>query len=277
MKPRLVIEKLAKSATRRIGIHWSESFPLYFVTEHPKSGGTWLSRMISDYLEVPFPRYSLVPHAFSSVTHSHWGHDRRLRRVFYLYRDGRDVMTSFYFDRVRIARYQARPGSGRVRRTYEKLFGKDYNPADVVRHLPRFIEHEFAHPGRGTPLNWRDHVEDWHQPGREGRIAYLSYEELLDDCAGTLKRAIEEIADLEVDPWQLETTVEKMSMKRLTGRSPGQGDLTQHIRKGIAGDWQQKFSREAAETFDHLAGDALVELGYESDRGWVDRYQYPTP
>ncbi len=44
-------------------------------------------------------------------------------------------------------------------------------------------------------------------------------------------------------------------MARQTGRKPGQEDITQHTRKGIAGD-------------------ALVMLGYEQDRNWVDKYEY---
>lgn len=276
MNARYVAEKLANSAARWIGLRWGDSFPFYYTTEYPKSGGTWLAKMISDYLQVPFPRFSLLPPTFSSVVHNHWGYQPGLRRVFYIYRDGRDVMTSLYFHRLRIARHTDRPGKKKVARIYEKLLGKNYDPRDVVRHMPRFIEFEFLHPGRGTRLNWRDHVEGWHRPEEASSgIAYLSYEALLDDCAGNLGRAIEEITGRPIDPWQIATTVEKMSMKRETGRDPGQSDITQHIRKGVAGDWRNCFSREAAELFNELAGDTLVRLGYEADADWVDRYDYP--
>ncbi len=274
--PRRIAEKLAKESTRLIGARWGESFPFYYVAEHPKSGGTWLAQMVSDYLVLPFPRYSVLPITFSSVIQNHWRYQPRLKRVFYIYRDGRDVMTSFYFDRIRVARYAQRPASAHLNRTYERLFGRNYDPQDVVTHLPRFIEFEFENPGRGTPLHWRDHVIDWVQPGRPD-IAYLSYEQLRQDCAGTLSRVLGRLLDQEPDPWRIETTVEKMSMQRQTGRKPGKSDLSQHIRKGVVGDWKNHFSREAAEIFDHLAGDALVHLQYEKDRSWVDRYNYPTP
>ena len=276
MKARLIAEKLAAEATRRIGIHWGESFPFYYVAEYPKSGGTWLARMLGDYLQIPFPQYSLLPLACSCVVQSFGRYHPSFRRLVYIYRDGRDVMTSFYFDRIRIARHSHRPGRAYLERTYERLFGKGYDPRDVVSHLPRFIEYEFAHPGRGTPQNWRDHIEDWYHPERDDGIAYLSYEELRRDCVGTLARAIAEVTGEAVDPWRVETTVEKMSMKRQTGRDPGHSDVTQHIRKGIVGDWRHHFSRKAAEIFNDLAGDTLVRLGYEEDKGWVDRYQYPT-
>lgn len=277
MNGRLYAEKLAKWGTRWIGVRWGESFPFYYVAEHPKSGGTWLARMIGDYLELPFPRHVRLPVGFRCIIQNHWRYHPRMRRVFYLYRDGRDVLTSLYYDRLRVARHTDQPAKTRVARTYDKLFGRDYDPRDVVRHLPRFIEFEFEHPGRGTPLSWSGHVDDWVQPGREDAIAYLSYEELRRDCEGALGRAISTITGEPIDPERVRNTVDKFSMKRLTGREPGQSDESQHIRKGVVGDWLNHFSREAAEVFDAHAGDSLVRLGYESDRGWLDRYEYATP
>ena len=65
-------------------------------------------------------------------------------------------------------------------------------------------------------------------------------------------------------------------MVRQSGRRPGEEDVTQHIRKGVAGDWLNHFTRASAELFNDLAGDVLVTLGYEQDRNWVDRYEYVT-
>lgn len=276
MSIRLVAEKLSAQATRWIAVRWGETFPLYYISEHPKSGGTWLAKMVSDYLQLPFPQHSLLPVGFSGVIQNHWRYHPALQRVLYLYRDGRDVMASLYFDRIRVARHTERPGKVYVRRTYERLLGKDYDPGNILRHLPRFIEFEFAHPGRGTPLNWRDHVEDWYHCGESRAVTLVSYEDLRRDCVATLGRVLEAMTGQAVDPWRLETTVEKMSMRRQTGRDPGQTDITQHIRKGVVGDWRNHFSKEAAEIFNELAGATLVRLGYETDEAWVDRYEYPT-
>lgn len=270
MNLRWLAERTAAQATRWIGARWGESFPFYYVAEYPKSGGTWLCRMVADYLQIPFPQYSLLPATFSCVVQHFGRHDPRFRRVFYLHRDGRDVMTSLYFDRLRIARYSDRPGSAYLSRTYEKLLGKGYDPNDIERHLPTFIEFEFRNPGRGASMSWSDHVANWHRPDGDG-IVYLSYEDLLLDAVGILGRALETITGEPVDPWRLETTVEKMSMKRQTGRDPGQVDATQHVRKGVAGDWKNYFTPEAARVFHRLAGDTLIRLGYEADGSWVDR------
>jgi len=272
--PTFLAIRTSKQITKWIGVHWGERFPMYFVSEHPKSGGTWVSRMVADYLQAPFPQMSIFPIGCRAVIQNMWTYDPRLRNVFYVYRDGRDVMTSFFFDRLRIARHSNAPARKRIDRTYRKLLGENYDAADSVRLLPRFMEYEFQNPGRGAPVNWPDHVTSWYDPDNRPHLAYLSYEGLLEDCAGTLGRAIERITGEPIDDWRLSTTVEKFSMRRLAGRKRGEEDPSQHIRKGVAGDWKNHFSREAAEVFNDYAGDALVMLGYEQDRGWIDRYDY---
>lgn len=274
---RLVAEKMAYSATHWIGAHFGESFPFYYVSEFPKSGGTWVAGMVSDYLRLPFPQRPIFPVGCRALIQNHWRYDRRLKRVFFVYRDGRDAMTSYFFHRLRIARHSSSSGQRATKRIYENLLGENYDAGDVVRLMPRFIEYEFKHPGRGSTADWATYVTEWWQASNKQDIAYLSYEQLLADCAGTLSRAVSQHSDAPIDEWQLHATVEKFSMARATGRKPGQEDQKAHIRKGVAGDWQNNFSREAAEVFDDLAGDALVMLGYEPDRQWVDRYTYPTP
>ena len=276
LNARLIAEKLSSHSTRAIGVLLGDRSPFYYVSEYPKSGGTWLAAMISDYLQLPFPQHSVLPLTFSCVVQNHWRFHPRLTRSFYLYRDGRDVVVSLYYDRLRLARHSNSPAREYVARTYEKLLGPKYDPEDIARHLPRFIEFEFNNPGRGASLNWRDHIEDWVRPERKGTMAYLSYERLKQDCVGTLSEAIESLTQTPIDTVRLQRTVEKMSMQRQTGREPGQSDITQHVRKGVVGDWRNHFTREAAGVFDEMAGDTLVHLGYENDRKWVDRYDYPT-
>ncbi|REJ80226.1 MAG: hypothetical protein DWQ36_18435 [Acidobacteria bacterium] len=276
MNPRGLAESVAALATRWIGLHAGERFPFTYVSEYPKSGGTWLARMVGDYLQIPFPQYSLLPITFESVIQNHWRADRRLRRVLYLYRDGRDVLTSLYYQRFRVLTHSDRPGRDRVGRRLERLFGRDFDASEIVSNMPRFLDYEFRHPGLGARVNWKDHVEEWLALEGSPDVVFLTYEDLRADCAAALRRALEDLLDEEIDPWRLETTVEKMSMRRQAGREPGEADPTQHLRKGVVGDWRNAFNREAAEVFDHLAGDLLVRLGYEEDRRWVDRYELPS-
>lgn len=277
MNRRHVAERLAKEATRQIAIRWGDSFPFYYVSEYPKSGGTWVANMVSDYLQLPFPRFTIMPVGTRAVIQNHWRYHPGLHRVFYVYRDGRDVMVSYFFDRLRVAQNANASEAARVRGIYERVLGVGYDAEDATRLLPDFMRFEFTQPGRGARVNWSQHVLEWHNRADRTNVVFLSYENLRSDPAGTLGAALKEITGDPVDDWRLEHAVDKFSFRRITGREPGESDPTQHARKGIVGDWKSYFTREAAEVFDAHAGEALVRLGYEPDRSWVDRYEYVSP
>jgi hypothetical protein len=52
------------------------------------------------------------------------------------------------------------------------------------------------------------------------------------------------------------------------GRRPGQEDPLAEWRKGIVGDWRNRFSSEDRRVFKAVAGTLLVELGYEAGFDW---------
>ncbi|CAN0527606.1 unnamed protein product [Scytosiphon promiscuus] len=79
-----------------IGKKWGQSFPMYFVCSFPRSGSTWLSEMLADYLNLPRPSHYIFPIGFSSIVHTHTAPRLGLKDCFYIYRDGRDCYLSFY-------------------------------------------------------------------------------------------------------------------------------------------------------------------------------------
>lgn len=269
---RLAARRIAKDTTKAIAVRWGETFPFYYVSAYPKSGGTWLAQMLADYLQVPFPRLSIFPIGFEAVIQNHWSYDGRLRRVAYIYRDGRDVMTSFFFHRLRIARQSEKAGSSRVRRELVALFGEGYEdvrPRSAL--LARFIDNEFRRPGLGSSISWDRHVTDWYAAARRPHVAYVSYEQLREETPVALARIVEMTTGQSANGERIAATVEKFSMQTQTGRRPGEEDTEHHVRKGISGDWRNHFDRECAELFEHHAGEALLAMGYESDSGWVER------
>ena len=73
----------------------SGRLPLYVVTELPKSGGSWVSQMLSDYLCIPFPR-NRFPRLETCVMHGHYLFGKRMKNVVVVLRDGRDVVSYYY-------------------------------------------------------------------------------------------------------------------------------------------------------------------------------------
>lgn len=258
-----VLRVAGKRATKVIGARWGDQFPMWYVCEYPKSGGRWLGQMVSDYLRVPFPQHSRMPVAMQAVIHNHWRYDPRLRRCFYLYRDGRDVMVSFYFHRVRMGEFDERAA---------RRLGFPAPLEDAAANLPRFIEAALA-PRRTRLPSWPQHLDMWYEPGRSG-VAYLAYEELLAEPVSVLAKVLAEHG-VEVASERLADSVERYAFDRMTGRERGQEDRSSFMRKGVAGDWRNYFTPEAAQVFDAAAGDWLIRLGYEPDRSWVGEVVAP--
>lgn len=249
---------IAKAAGRDLG--------MVIISGYPKSGTSWLSYMVSDYLGLPRPDRYLLPIAMPSVIHSHARYSRRLRPAVYIYRDGRDVMVSYYFFRMARLDSQDEPAFARsMRRRYAEILGPGFDPADVRRNLPAFIRAEMRH-SRGSRVNWPTHVREWLLPRRPG-VSYVSYERLVTDPVVAMKETIRDMSMGVPNEERIDEVVRRHEFSRASGKV----GLEDVARKGIAGDWRNHFSRRAGETFCEFAGEELVALGYEADNSWLDR------
>ena len=263
------MERVSSIVTRGVASHWGELFPFYYLMEFPKSGGSWVADMIADYLQIPRPVRSVFPIGCEAVLHGHWRYSPRYSRVFYLYRDGRDVAVSQYFrilEEIRNPKY--RGNASYFGRRYPDLVSGSINPEDARATLPRFLENWVRQPA-GTRQNWRDHITEWtcDRPG----VVLLSYEDLLNDAHRVLSQSIPIHSGKPVDHDRLAATIHKYSFEQQTGRQPGSEVRGALIRKGIAGDWKNHFTREAAQIFDFHLGETLIDLGYETSRDWPNR------
>jgi hypothetical protein len=115
---------------------------------------------------------------------------------------------------------------------------------------------------------WPKYVRTWRTMAK--RTTFAKYEDMLQDGVAALSSMLTQYLETDVDEQEIRYTVERYSFKRQTGRAPGTEDRTSFARKGIQGDWRNHFTREAAQVFDHYAGDLLIELGYETNHRWVD-------
>jgi hypothetical protein len=269
-------ERTSNRLTRLIGAHFGEAWPQYYVSEYPRSGGTWLSGMLADYLDCVRPGPSVFPIGCRAVLHNHWKYHPKLKRVVYLMRDGRDVMTSYYFFRLRSLNDPGSAGYSYTKTVFDRAIGTDFDRDNTAVNLPLFMEYEFMHPKGAGRLNWAQHVMMW-RPGRDlPNLFYMTYESLREDCVGAVTGCLRAITGEAPNERRVLRAVEHFSMESRTGRKPGEEDATSFVRKGITGDWVNHFTAHAAEVFDRHAGDALIAGGYEPDRDWIARYDLPT-
>lgn len=173
-------------------------------------------------------------------------------RFIHLVRDGRDVAASM------VAAHEG--------------WARDWAPATVA----------------DAARSWRQHVAAGRRAGDLGR-PYLEvrYEDLL---AEPVDRLLELFAFAGVDSTRAEgaATAEEFSFDRVSrdgggrsgiawggeiSRSGAVGEPKGFYRKGAAGGWRDEWSTFQQAEFDRVAGDLLVETGYESSRDWWE----PTP
>src|SRR5690606_3457682 len=84
-----------------LGRTFKKSIPLIYVTGYPKSGTTWLTQLTADYLQLPFPRYPILPVGCPAVMHGHEMVSPHDPPGVYLVRDGRDALVSLFFHLMR--------------------------------------------------------------------------------------------------------------------------------------------------------------------------------
>lgn len=232
---------------------------LYTINEYPKSGGTWVGQMLGRALGLPFPRNGF-PVLRPSIMHGHYLNPWGMRNVACVWRDGRDVMVSWYHHCLFPNERGNAPLVQEVRRD---LPFEDYE--DVRGNLPAFIEYCFTRQRR-PHFSWDQFVSRWH--GHEGAV-HVRYEDLRRDTPGELGRLARELTGRELPEGVASAVAEEFSFERQAGRRIGEENKGSFMRKGIIGDWRNQFGPEAREVFDRHAGDALVSLGYEKDHLWA--------
>lgn len=247
-----------------LATRFPNTFPMTIVTGFPKSGTTWVCQLAADYLQLPFPRYSLLPVGCPAVIHGHMPVRRNLPRGLYVVRDVRDALVSRYFFLLRLVPDIPHPPlPRRLRRFFPNLVDK----ADIRANLPAYLEAEFRRPLMRP--GWPDHVRSFFDTAHP-HFALVRYEDLLADGAATLASAISRITGAEPDLEAAELALRKFAFQRQV-RTRGGNRPDAFLRRGQAGDWRRHFTPEAARIVQHYCGDMLIAAGYESDDSWVNR------
>lgn len=244
------------------------------IVEYPKSGGSWLGQLVSEYLEIPFPRNKFV-NLSKSVYHSHYLPKYLIpknKKILWLVRDGRDVYVSFYYHQLKWSD-KNRLDPKTVTYTRKNLPFEDYD--DISNNLPEYLKYSFTHvPSKMHYFNFPGHWADYNNKWRNKQIAgnsnvyMLKYEDLLEDTEGTMRDMLINFFDIEVDEQRLKDIVNKFSFENQAKRKKGVEDTNSFLRKGIAGDWKNYFNEDAKRIFKKYAGNALIDFGYEKDENW---------
>lgn len=236
----------------------SDRLPVYLVNEYPKSGGTWLAQMLSYCLQLPFYR-NQIPKLVPQIQHGHYLYHSQIKNVVILIRDGRDVMVSYYYHCLFL--HENAHNYYEVQSTSKALNISD--PDDVEKNLPIFIDYCFSRKNHPN-FTWVDFCLDWIN--KEKTI--ILYEKMLEDTSLELQHALEGLGVSRINSHRIDEAVETYRFSKQAGRQTGLENVNSFLRKGIAGDWKNKFSRESCDIFKFYGGKTLIQLGYEKDDNW---------
>lgn len=259
----------AREAWRQYGADYQE--PILFVAGMPKSGTTWLEKMISSYpgyTELLIPAASFaelrngkghlfeLPHAFEQslrnallVLKMHCDGSlvnvQRLRQAGFpyvvLYRDPRDVAVSYYHY------VKDTPWHG------DYLALKNLDLCEGIHYFINKRLPEFAHWMR----SWRDN--------RDAKTSLmLAYEELRTDPKWVVRQVFD-LFKLPATDNEIAAIVEANSIEALRQREAA---VSNFFREGKIGGWANHFNDEHRAGFKKAASQLLVEFGYEKDAEW---------
>ncbi|MFX0022557.1 MAG: sulfotransferase domain-containing protein [Candidatus Hermodarchaeota archaeon] len=158
----------------------------------------------------------------------------------YVVRDGRDVMVSYFYY---------------LKALYE------YN-VSFIDHLEKHLPY------------WIDHVTGWL---KEKDVLLVTYESFAHDYQGTMfqinqftkypmkkkmRNVFGNVSRANLPFWK------RIPKKMLIKLSIIPRSTAVLPRKGIIGDWKNYFNKESKKFFKLIAGDLLINLGYEESHDW---------
>lgn len=188
-------------------------------------------------------------------------------KVIHIIRDGRDQAVSLMHYLWNTAReegglYPVEPEELAKREAYREDPQKLLEAGEGI-----FTEARL----RKMATQWSVRVSDAVKDGSAllgGNYTEIRYEGLLERPEEEAARLLEFLgadASNKLVRW----CVNKASFeKSAKGREQGQEDSASFVRKGVAGDWRSVFTERDKEIFKEVAGDVLIETGYEKDKSW---------
>ncbi len=229
-----------------------------FIASYPRSGNSWTRFMIAKMLnpEKVINLCNIEDHAQDLHTSqkivnsikegrrfikTHYPRFELYPKMIYLYRDGRDVMVSFYHY------------------LYPNFWGR-----------PRF--HRFLHQKNDDPFigSWQNHVTtafDFAERFPE-RILLIRYEDLLQDTIQCVK-LMAEFCELSATDQEIKTAVNFCKFENLQKVERTYGYLEKQklgfrfFRFGRQNQWRKVFSKKDIKFFESIAGRTLKRLNYE--------------
>lgn len=250
-------------------------YPLLFVAGLPKSGTSWMEKMLASYSGY---REIMIPEAIRHELENRGSHDFQL--PVNLFERLQDVLAV-----LKLHVHGSRHNAGVLRESgvpyvimYRDLRDVAVSHVFYVQRTPWHpeysdykglsIEEGLHHFGETLLPEFVEWIRGWHANRDSENSLVVRYEDLLTDTA-TSFRKVARLFDLPDDSDTIQSIVDAHRFENLSGgRSRGEDGDESFFRKGVAGDWKNHFTSDLKRLYKERAGQALVEFGYEMDLDW---------
>ncbi len=249
----VLLSKLPLHATR---FAHQKLNPLFFdtvsVNEYPKSGGTWICRMLCDLTGWRFDD-NVVPRFGRSIVKYH-RMPLSVEPQVVIVRDPRDVFVSLFFHSRAV--FQDDPFNTAIVDATKPIFdGHDSERSQILAFIdrlltdpiyPRFAWREFYsyHLDRGAPI--------------------FRYEDFREEPEDTLVRLLGAL-NIEVAPTRLDEVVEKHSIERILARRASDGSNSGNanfVRRGKVGGYSDYLDDALVSRIEQSEGEIMARFGY---------------
>jgi hypothetical protein len=265
------------SACRRGFREFGHRYPqkVLFVAGLPKSGTTWLERMLAHY---PGFHDLLIPDVTSHELVSGGSHDYELPADMFSRFENMLVVTKMHVHGSPHNVEILRAAGVRYAVLYRDLRDVAVSYVFYVHRTPWHPEYPLyakrsPQSGLGlfadrTLLPFADWVRSWHENADPNASLLIRYEEMLSDAVAVMTRVARHF-QLDESSETISAIVDAHSFQRLSeGRTRGESDSASFFRKGIAGDWRSYFTPALKRIYKERIGTFLIDFGYEQDLAW---------
>lgn len=174
-------------------------------------------------------------------------------RAFFVMRDPRDITVSWYFS---------------MKDSHSTGGGVLTEIREVLQSRSREEGLRTAIDRLATKAGLFPALRSWAEAGGESpEVILVRYEDLTGPGGRSGWRRVLDHCDIPLPPPELEELLDDYAFGKLTGRRRGEADESAHLRKGVAGDWENHFSPELREYFEERTGDLVELLGYPGTSG----------
>jgi hypothetical protein len=193
----------------------------------------------------PFPIRTIISPLYISFENFTLLPKPQVYRAFFVQRDPRDILISWYFSMK-----HSHPVLGNIPQLRKTL-----NAASFEEGILYAMEHLHQSGHFEALASWIDASKS------DPSAAVFRFEDLSGSRSLDVFTALFNHCEISIPPDVLRPILAKYSFRALTGREQGDERPEAHYRKGVSGDWKNYLNDRLVKRFEELTGNLIARLG----------------